>query len=189
MSTLKNSTFAKLGALAIVAGLTLTGCAAGTNDDTDAAASDSEAADWLSITDPWVKSAETGMSAAFGEIVNDGDEDIVVEAASTEASSMLELHETVENETGAMVMREIDGGFVIPAGESLTLAPGGNHIMLMDLTNPLVAGDDVEFTLTLEDGSEFTFTAVVKDYSGANENYEGGDMDMDMDDEMDMGGE
>lgn len=94
---------------------------------------------------------------------------------------MLELHETVENEDGQMVMREIGGGFVIPADGSMTLEPGGNHIMLMDLTAPLAAGEEVTFTLTFSDESTYEFTAPVKDYSGANETYEGGEMDMEMD--------
>jgi copper(I)-binding protein len=122
------------------------------------------------------------MSAAFGELSNSSDQDITVVSAESDASSMLELHETVENDSGEMVMREIDGGFVIPAGGSLTLEPGANHIMLMDLTAPLMAGEEATFTLTFSDGSTFEFTAPVKDYSGASENYEGDDMDMDMDD-------
>jgi len=50
--------------------------------------------------------------------------------------------------------------------------------MLMDLTAPLVAGDDVTLTLTYSDGTSSEITAPVKDYAGANENYEGGEMDM-----------
>lgn len=92
---------------------------------------------------------------------------------------MLELHETVENESGEMVMRQIEGGFVIPSDGDLSLEPGGNHIMMMDLTAPLVAGQNVTFTLTFSDDSVYEFTAPVKDYSGANETYEGDDMDMD----------
>jgi periplasmic copper chaperone A len=92
------------------------------------------------------------------------------------------LHETVENASGSMVMQEKKGGFTIPAKGSLELAPGGNHLMLMDLTGPIKAGDDVTFTLTMKDGSTYEFTAPAKDYTGANENYEGGDMEgMDMD--------
>ncbi len=167
-------TNARLGALALVAALALTGCA--TTPSTDTATE----ADGVTITDAWVKSAETGMSAAFGDLANTGTEDVTVVSATTEASSMIELHETVENDSGEMVMREKDGGFIIPAGGSFMLEPGGNHIMLMDLTAPLVAGDDVTFTLTFADDSTLEFTAPVKDYSGANETYEG-------DEEMDMG--
>lgn len=182
------STTTRLSVLLAAAALTLTGCASTTPAaNSDTAAQDTTASDAVSIGDAWVKSAESGMSAAFGELSNDSDADVTVVSATTEASTMLELHETVENENGEMVMREIEGGFVIPAGEALSLAPGGDHIMLMDLTGPLAAGDEATFTLTFSDDSTYEFTAPVKDYAGANENYEGGDdMDMDMGDDMDM---
>jgi periplasmic copper chaperone A len=170
----------RLGVVLAAAALALTGCApAGASDDDAAAA---PAADGMSLTDGWVKAADSGMSAAFGGLTNSGPQDVTVVSATTEASSMLELHETVENETGELIMREIDGGFVVPAGDTLTLEPGGSHIMLMDLADPLEAGEEVTFTLTFSDDSTYEFTAPVKDYSGANENYVGGDeggMDMD----------
>ncbi|MEZ3160491.1 copper chaperone PCu(A)C [Microbacterium sp. BWT-B31] len=133
----------------------------------------------MTISDAWVKAADEGMSAAFGELTNSSDQDVTVTSATSEASSMLELHETVENDAGEMIMRPIEGGFVIPAGGTLHLEPGGNHIMLMDLTAPLAAGDEATFTLTFSDDSTYEFTAPVKDYSGANETYEGDDQDTD----------
>lgn len=163
--------------IAVAALLTLSGCA-GTAEAP--AATSTPAGDSLSITDPWVKSAASGMSAAFGVLENASDTDITITSVSSEASQMIELHETVENDSGAMVMQEKKGGFVVPAGGSYELAPGANHIMLMGLTAPLVAGEDSSFTATLSDGSTFDFTAPAKDYSGANETYEG-DMDMDAD--------
>lgn len=170
----------RVGALLVGAALALSGCSPSTTPDSQAAP-DSPAADAITITDAWVKTADSGMSAAFGELRNDGADDLTVVSATTTASDMLELHETVENESGAMVMREIEGGFVIPAGESLDLEPGGDHLMLMGLVAPLVAGDEVTFTLTLDDDSTFEFTAPAKDYAGANETYEGGDMNMESD--------
>ena len=59
----------------------------------------------------------------------------------------------------------------------------------MDLTAPLVAGEEATFTLTLSDGSTFAFTAPVKDYSGANESYEGGHSEMGHDHSDDEDGE
>lgn len=138
------------------------------------------------MTDAWVKSAESGMSAAFGELTNDSDAEITVVSVSGDASSMYELHETLASDEGEMVMSPIEGGFTVAAGETLELAPGGNHLMLMDVTEPLVAGAEATFTLTFSDDSTYEFTAPVKDYSGANETYEGDEMDMDMDEDMDM---
>ena len=96
----------------------------------------------------------------------------------------------VDDGSGSMVMQEKDGGFIVPAGGSLTLEPGGYHFMLMGLTAPLVAGDEATFTVTFEDGSTMEFTAPVKDFTGADENYNGGGMDMDEGhSDMDMGGD
>ncbi|WP_285103122.1 copper chaperone PCu(A)C [Promicromonospora sp. MEB111] len=177
------STTAGLGV--VLTALALAGCATADAADDDGGSA-ARAAQGVTLSDAWVKAADSGMSAAFGGLTNSGAQDVTVVSATTEASSMLELHETVENETGELVMREIDGGFVIPAGDTLTLEPGGSHIMLMDLTDPLEAGDEVTFTLTFSDDSTYEFTAPVKDYSGANENYVGGDTGADAGD-MDMG--
>lgn len=187
MNTTTKRTAIAFAAL-LAGGLTLAGCSSTADAETDTTTTETATqAEALSIVDPWVKSAESGMSAAFGTVENDSDEDVNVVAASTEVSPMIELHETVADASGNMVMQEKDGGFVIPAGGSYELTPGGNHIMLLGLESPVVAGDEVTFTLELADGSTFDFTAAARDYSGANENYVGDDEGgMNMDD-MDMG--
>ena len=149
---------------ALVAAIALT-LAACSSDDANEASS-------LTMTDTWVKAAESGMTAAFGELTNDSDATITITAAHSDAATMVELHEVVDE-----AMRQVDGGLVVPAHGSLTLEPGGFHLMFMGVTEPVAAGDEVEITLTLDDGSEFVFTAVAKDFAGANEDYDGG-MDM-----------
>ncbi|SDO20959.1 hypothetical protein SAMN05216368_11274 [Cryobacterium flavum] len=168
------STTPRLLIVAALGLLALTGCAATTDTaspDT-AATSTATAAASLTITDPWVKSAETGMSAAFGTLANAGDTDINVVSAESTAATMIELHETVADDSGAMVMQQKEGGFVVPANGTYELAPGANHLMLMGLTELIVAGAENTFTLTLSDGSTVEFTAPAKDYSGANESYD-----------------
>ncbi|WP_448630431.1 copper chaperone PCu(A)C [Cellulomonas soli] len=170
---------AALPVLTVVCALALAGCGSSTSPDAPATTSPARtAAESITVEDAWVKAAESGMSAAFGQIQNTGDADVSVVAVESPASPMVQLHETVENENGEMVMREKEGGFTIPAGGELTLEPGGSHIMLMDLVEPVVAGDEVTFTLTFSDDSTLDFTAPAKDYSGADENYVGGAMDM-----------
>jgi copper(I)-binding protein len=180
-----------LPALAVVSLLALSACSSTAEADDTATTSAATAAEQITIEDPWVKAAESGMSAAFGRIENTGDADVTVVSVASPASTVLELHETVESETGEMVMREKDRGFTIPAGGVLGLEPGAHHIMLMDLVDPVVAGDEVTFTLTFSDDSTLDFTAPAKDYAGADETYaegEGhGDMGMGGDD-MDMSG-
>jgi len=173
--TTRNTRMMPLAGILAVAALSLCALSGCAPQSAPADTAGAPAADAVTIDDAWVKSADEGMSAAFGTLVNTGDADVTVIAVTSAASSMLELHETVENESGEMVMREIEGGFVIPAGGELALEPGADHIMLMDLAAPLRAGDEVTFMLTFSDESTSDFTAPVKDYSGANENYESGD--------------
>jgi copper(I)-binding protein len=167
-----NTRSSRFGAIALLATLALAGCA-GTPAPAPAAESAS-----FSSSDVWVKAADEGMTAGFGELTNTGDTDLTVVSATSPATSSMQLHETVQNENGQMVMREVEGGFVIPAHGSLALAPGGNHLMFMDVTAPLRAGDDTTITLTFSDASTVDITAPVKEFAGANENYDGGDMDM-----------
>ncbi|WP_169946365.1 copper chaperone PCu(A)C [Microbispora sp. H11081] len=124
----------------------------------------------LSVSDPWVKTAHSGMSAAFGTLVNTTGEAITVVGASTPVSPSVELHE-VTGDAGATTMRRKQGGIVIPAGGRHVLEPGGDHIMLMDVRTPVEPGAEVPFTLTLKDGRTVSFTAVAKDFAGGNESY------------------
>jgi copper(I)-binding protein len=133
----------------------------------------------LAITDPWVKAADSGMTAAFGTLVNSGDTDVVVMSATSEVTPMMELHETVESADGSMAMQPKPGGFVVPAGGEHELAPGGDHLMIMDLTRPVLPGEVVTVTLTLQDGSTLDIEATVKSFTGADEDYQGDGMDMD----------
>ena len=176
------------GLLAAAAG-GLTACgseatpaAAGTPAATTTAATTAAAAMPVTIRDPWVKAADKGMTAAFGTLVNTSGQDVTVTAAATPVSRM-ELHEMAMQD-GKMVMRPKKGGIVIKAGGTHVLEPGGDHLMLMDVTTPVKAGDEVAFTLTTADGGTMSFTAVAKPFSGAGETYApGGDMD-----DGDMGG-
>src|SRR5699024_11815360 len=100
------------------------------------------------------KAGEEGMTSAFGTLTNDTDRDLLLIGARTEASAHVELHETTDDGSGGMSMQEKEGGFPLAAGEQLVLEPGGHHLMLMDLTAPLLPGDEVELILEFEDGTE-----------------------------------
>jgi len=153
------------------AALALAGCAQGGSPASNSSTSATQNATPLTVSEPWVKTADTGMSAAFGTIRNATDEEVTIVGVSTPASPMVELHETVMGANGTMQMQAKQGGFVIPAHGELALAPGGDHIMLMGLAKPILAGDEVSFELKTSDGGTVDFTAQGKDFAGANENY------------------
>lgn len=126
----------------------------------------------VTITDPWVKAAPDQMTAAFGVLANTGTQEVTLVSASTEVNARTELHETVQNDDGSMAMQQKQGGFVIAAGDTRRLEPGGDHIMLMDLAQPVETGTTVTITLTFADGSTTTVEATVKAFDGADENYQ-----------------
>ena len=114
------------------------------------------------------------MTGVFGTLTNAGDTDIRLVGGSSPVADAVELHETVMSDEG-MVMREADGGLIVPAGGSLVLEPGGHHIMLMDLTDPVPAGADVEVVLQSEDAAEITVVVPARTFAGAEETYAPGE--------------
>jgi hypothetical protein len=171
MLTIPRRSAAIVSLTAALAVTALTGCgdstAAGSAGPAPAASSAPAAA--LTVKDPWVKAAESDMTAAFGILVNNTAQDLTVVSAASPASP-LELHE-IATVDGKMVMRPKEGGFVVKAGGTHELSPGGDHIMLLKPSGPIKAGDQVQITLTLGDGSTVPFTAVAKPFAGGGESY------------------
>jgi copper(I)-binding protein len=170
-----------LGATVTLALLAVAGCSgtpSGTPSGTassnaSSGASASTAADHLTATDPWIKAAESGMTAAFAVLHNDGDQDVTVVGATSDLSPV-ELHEMATDDSGAMVMRQKEGGLTIPADGEHALEPGGDHLMLMELSAPVQAGAEYDVTLELSDGSTLVVTAPARTFAGAKESYDDG---------------
>lgn len=125
----------------------------------------------LTAADLWVKAADDGMTGMFGTLRNHSEETITVTAAESAAAKTVELHETAADGSGGMSMKEKEGGFPIEPGSTLTLEPGGEHIMLMGLKEPLHPGDEVTVTIATDTGITMELTGTVKEFSGANEDY------------------
>ncbi len=107
------------------------------------------------------------VAGGFMAITNAGDAPDTLIAASSPAAGRMEIHE-MAMDGDVMRMREIEGGLVIPAGETVKLEPGGFHVMFMELSDPMVAGEMTDVTLTFEDAGEVTLTfPVVKRPMGA----------------------
>lgn len=172
----KNAFITSLASIAILS-LAMTGCGTspGTTTGTPDGKQISAEAPNLRVESAWVKAAAQGMSAAFGTLHNGSDADVTVVSAVSSASPMVELHETVMGTDGTMKMQVRKDGFTIPAHSTLALEPGGNHLMMMGLTQEIKAGEEIDFALTLKDGRTVEFMAPAKAFSGAKESYhEGG---------------
>ena len=174
-----------LVSLVAASALVLAGCSNSEQDSTQGdsasqsavnttAESDSDAGenagDALDLEDAVVRAMaeDADMTAIFGTLVNESDEDIeVVAFSSSVEAGMNEIHETVDGQ-----MREMQDPLIIPAGGSVTLEPGGAHFMLMDVKTPVLAGDEVTLTIELVDGSTEEFDDVpVRTIGAGDENY------------------
>ena len=82
------------------------------------------------------------MSSVYVVVDNGGGADTVV-AATSEAASVVTLHDTEEADGGAYMV-DVEG-LDVPSGGALVLSPGGRHLMLHHVFTPLVPGDVVVF--------------------------------------------
>ncbi|MCS6627181.1 copper chaperone PCu(A)C [Roseibacterium beibuensis] len=81
-------------------------------------------------------------------------------AVSSPVAGRGQVHES-RMESNMMMMRELKDGLPLPAGQAVELKPGGNHIMLLAVTEPLAAGDTVPLTLTFATAAPVEITAPV----------------------------
>lgn len=122
------------------------------------------AAQLVAVNDAWVRAPAPGqkVAAAYMELTSRVNLSLV--AVASPAAASVELHNTAVEE-GVMKMRPVRR-IELPAGKTVKLAPGGLHAMLVDLKQPLKAGDKVPLTLTVrraDHASVFTVQAVVRE--------------------------
>ncbi len=106
--------------------------------------------DGVRVSDPWARATpgRAPNGAAYLTLVNPGVGADRLVAVSTPAAEKAEIHEVIM-EKGVMQMRPA-GPLTIDAGKTVVLKPGGYHLMLMGLKQPLKAGDTLPLTLTFE---------------------------------------
>jgi len=90
-----------------------------------------------------------GTGGGYVTITNTGTEADRLIAVSSPAAPVAQLHQ-MKMDGDVMMMSELPDGIVIPVGESVALAPGGLHIMFMQVPAPFAEGDVVSVTLTFE---------------------------------------
>ncbi len=167
-STRSRTAAAGLGAALL---MTVAACGTTTAQDDTAAAADPGA---VVVSDAWVRATagtdDPSMTGAFMALDNEGEEDVTLTGASSPVAGMVELHEMAMVD-GAMVMRKIDGGIDIAAGYGQVLMPGGNHVMLMGLTDELEPGDEVDLVLEFSDGTTQDLTVPVKEFTEEEGHY------------------
>ena len=114
----------------------------------------------VDVKTPWVRGTVSGQQAtgAFMEITSKSGAAII--GASSPVAGVTEVHE-MKMDGGVMKMRAV-ARLDLPAGKPVKLQPGGSHVMLMDLKQPLKKGDLVPLTLKFEGKDKSVETIEVK---------------------------
>ena len=106
----------------------------------------------ISVADVWARATMPGqkVSGAYMQIQADADSRLV--GVSSPAIARVEMHE-MKMDGDVMRMRELKA-IELPKGKTVSLEPGGFHLMLMKLKKPITAGDIIPLTLVVESGGK-----------------------------------
>lgn len=116
----------------------------------------------LQVSEGWVRATPPMAQVAAGylQLHNPGKQTLRVTGLQSPHAGRVESHDmTVEN--GQMRMRAAE--LVIAPGESLSLQPGGRHLMFLELGQPFAAGQSVPLTILTDDGRAQTVELPVRD--------------------------
>ncbi len=130
------------------------------------------------IKDAYMRSSgPTAKSgAAFMMIMNNSGQDDVLVGATSDIAKRIETHTHIHGENGVMMMREVEGGFVLPDGETHMLKRGGDHLMFMGLNRALVDGEKISVTLHFEKRGDMVIEIPVDLKRMENSTMDGMDM-------------
>ena len=137
---------------------------ADSEDGDEAMYEEDESADALEVSEAWARASlsSNNNSAAYMSINNPTDKQITILGASAATvANNVELHKSFVDEKGVSRMTSIDK-IVVPANSTISLAPGGIHIMLFDLKRKLNTGDSFKIVLAVEGMDAIIVDAEVK---------------------------
>jgi len=102
----------------------------------------------VSVTDAWARATPGGVTigAVYLRVTSDADDELVGAEVDPSVAAAVELHSTRTAANGTATMDQQDA-LPVPADGELALEPIGNHLMLVDLADPLTTGETFEVTL------------------------------------------
>ena len=118
----------------------------------------------VTVEDAWARTNPLNPDSGSVYVILTSDTDDAILYADVDFSIAMstEVHETLTAADGSTTTQMVEP-VPLPAGQPVAFEPGGLHIMLMGLVEPLVAGNVVSVTLTLESGNLVTFDAEVRE--------------------------
>jgi copper(I)-binding protein len=113
----------------------------------------------LVISQAWARATPKGAKVGGGylTIQNQGSAPDRLTGGSSDVAGSVQVHE-MSMQNGVMKMRPVENGLAIDPGKTVKLAPGGYHLMMMDLKAPLKRGEKVPVTLDFEKAGKVTVT-------------------------------
>jgi len=116
----------------------------------------------VAVSDAWARATPPGArtAAVYLTLENDGEADALI-GAETEASDFAELHTHVHAD-GMMRMEQVKR-IPVPAEGQTELKPHGDHLMLVSLRRPLVAGERLTLSLVFERQPPLTLEVPIRD--------------------------
>lgn len=161
----------RYGLLALAA-FAAAGCGRQASESTAPTAGCGEGASGIVVSDAWVRAADENRpaTAAYLTLCNAGETADALVAAGAAVARAVELHETVRAADGVTRMNAVERFELAPA-KPVVFAPGGAHIMLIGLNEPLAAGSTATLTLEFENGGAITIEAPVRDAAPASDHH------------------
>lgn len=122
-----------------------------------------ESSHHVQVSDAWAKPTLIGrdVGVAYVTLENLGSKGLTLVSAETEVAERAEIHTHIHNENGTMQMRQLERLEILP-NATQTFEPGGLHLMLFGLKQPLKAGQKFTVTLKFDDASSQQVEATVR---------------------------
>ncbi|MFN4041106.1 MAG: copper chaperone PCu(A)C [Brevundimonas sp.] len=116
----------------------------------------------VAVTEAWCRPTPNGVAVGACYVsLTAQRKDRLVDVRSP-VSDDIQIHE-MRTEGDMMRMGVLPDGLELPAGRTVTLRPGAEHLMLMDLSQPLAAGETAELTLVFQNAPDVTVQAQVRE--------------------------
>lgn len=115
----------------------------------------------VAVADAWCRPSPNAARVGACYLTLTAAQDDRLTAVSSPASATVEIHD-MSMDGGVMRMSEMEDGLPLPAGQPQALAPGGKHLMMMGLVEPLAEGATVSLTLRFDTAHEQTIDAQVR---------------------------
>ena len=107
----------------------------------------------LEVQAAWARATVKGQMATGAFMTLTAKTDGKLVGVVSPAAGVVQVHE-MKMEGGVMKMAEVKGGLALPAGQAVELKPGGYHVMLMDLKQPLLKNSTLPLTLVFKDAKD-----------------------------------